>query len=135
MSFHTVVSTIVKSDIKKAWPVLWSKAYNTKEFIPALEKLEIHEKTDDYVLRTMVLGGTVIKERIIGDEYSHTIYFHNIEGSDVKGLIYNKLYINGSGDLVLEFGSNASSKGELMPNATMFQGTVNKTKEIIEKLA
>ena len=101
MNFHTVISTVVKADLSEAWPVLWKKAYDTKLFIPNLEKLEIHEKTDDLVLRTMILGETVVKERIIGDEYSHTVYFHNISGSHMQGLIYNRLYINEKNELIL----------------------------------
>ena len=64
----------------------------------------------------MVMGGTTIRERIIGDEYTHTIYFHNIATSDVNGLIYNRLYHDSKGQLILEFGSNAETKaGMLMP--------------------
>ena len=42
MNFHTVVSVPVKSTMEKAWPKLWTKAYDTLAFIPTLEKLEIH---------------------------------------------------------------------------------------------
>ena len=67
MSFHTVISTFVKSSMEKAWPDLWRKAYDTKDYIPTLGELEIHDKTEDMVMRTMKIGEAVIKERIIKD--------------------------------------------------------------------
>lgn len=47
MKFHTVTSTVVDSTIEKAWPELWRKAYETKDFIPGLTDLIIHEKNED----------------------------------------------------------------------------------------
>lgn len=51
MKFHTVISTVVKADLKAAWPQLWRKAYETKDFVPGLQSLKIHSKTEDEIHR------------------------------------------------------------------------------------
>lgn len=67
--------------------------------------MEIHEKTDDLVVRTMVMGPLTIKEKITRDKEKGIIYFQNIEGSAFKGLIYNRIFESEEKELILEFGS------------------------------
>ncbi len=49
----------------------------------------------------MTLGQLTIKERIVKDDVSHTVYFHNITPSDFKGLIYNSIYEDENKQLIL----------------------------------
>ena len=67
MKLHTVLSTPVKSTMEKAWPHLWRKIYETRDFIPVVGELQIHEKTENMILRTMTIGEETIKDRIMKD--------------------------------------------------------------------
>lgn len=58
----------------------------------------------------MSVGEMVIKERIIKDDSTFTVYFHNISTSHLKGLIYNRIYENEKKQLILEFGSDATNQ-------------------------
>ncbi len=80
-------------------------------------------------MRTMMVGDIAIRERIVQDESTHTIYFHNIKESDMKGLIYNRLYYNDRKELILQFGSDAYGKnGQLAPPAELFLKALDKTR-------
>ena len=68
MNPHTVKRVILNCTFEQAWPELWRKAYDTKDFIPNLSELIIHEKTDDFVIRTMTMGPLTIKEKITHDK-------------------------------------------------------------------
>jgi hypothetical protein len=42
----------------------------------------------------MLFDQVTIKQRIIKENANHIIYFHNLNSSDFKGLIYKRVYEN-----------------------------------------
>ena len=121
--------------IEKGWLQLWRKAYETKDFIPQLNELIIHEKSDDHVLRTMSLGPMVIKEDITCDRAEGIVYFKNIEGSHLKGLIINQIKQTEDGCILVFKSSARTENGDPAPPSAMFQQACNTTRELIEKFS
>ncbi len=75
---HTEVTLITHASLEHTLNELWRKGYETKDFLKAVENVIIHERTDDYILRTMNLGPKLVKEKITRDIPKGMVVFTNI---------------------------------------------------------
>jgi hypothetical protein len=91
------------------WEGLVMKAENALPFVPKMEKCEVVERKDNYILRDIRFGGDDLREEVTLTPKSK-VEFRRVEGR-VLGLITNEILENSAGELELEFSFSLEIEG------------------------
>jgi hypothetical protein len=91
------------------WEGLVMKAENALPFVPKMEKCDVVERRDNYILRDIRFGGDDLREEVTLTPKSK-VKFRRVAGR-VLGLITNEILENAEGQLELEFSFNLEIEG------------------------
>ena len=124
------------------WDGLVMKAENALPFVPKMEKCDVVEKRENFVLRDIRFGGDDLREAVTLTPKDR-VEFRRVQGR-VLGLITNEILENANGDLALKFsfaldieGVEAGSREERDYEANMrdaYMGAVGATLGAIRKM-
>ncbi len=83
------------------WEGLLMKANNALPFVPQMEKCDVVEERENFILRDIHIFGDDLREEVTLTPKSQ-VQFKRVEGR-VLGVIKNDLYENADGELELKF--------------------------------
>jgi Domain of unknown function (DUF1857) len=83
------------------WDGLVMKAENALPFVPKMEKCDVVEQRENYILRDIRFGGDDLREEVTLTPKTK-VEFRRVEGR-VLGLIKNEILENANGELELKF--------------------------------
>jgi Domain of unknown function (DUF1857) len=83
------------------WEGLVMKAENALPFVPKMEKCDVVERRENFVLRDIRFGGDDLREAVTLTPKTK-VQFHRVQGR-VLGDITNEILENSSGELELKF--------------------------------
>lgn len=84
----------------EVWRGLEMKAENALPFVPGMQRCEVLEKGDGWLLREIQFGGQVIQERVTF-EHEKRVHFERVAGA--PGWVDNVIDERPDGSLVLRF--------------------------------
>ena len=91
------------------WEGLVMKAENALPFVPKMEKCEVVEQRENFILRDIRFGGDDLREAVTLTPKTK-VEFRRVEGR-VLGVITNEILENAGGDLQLKFSFNLEIEG------------------------
>ena len=132
-------SVLTRADV---WEGLVMKANNALPYVPAMQKCEVIEKGDGWLIRDILLNGNPLREKVVLEPQKRVI-FERIGGNEL-GRIENLLDQDASGNLTLTFtfgltkegvpdGSEAETK-HFSPMEGMYLGAVASTLAAVRRM-
>jgi hypothetical protein len=125
------------------WDGLVMKAENALPFVPKMEKCEVVERRENFILRDIRFGGDDLREAVTLTPKT-SVVFRRVQGR-VLGEITNEILENPAGELQLKFsfaleieGTEPGSREERDYEANMrdaYLGAVTATLAAIRKMA
>jgi hypothetical protein len=91
------------------WEGLVMKAENALPFVPKMEKCDVVERKDNYILRDIRFGGDDLREEVTLTPKTR-VEFRRVAGR-VLGLITNEILDNSDGELELRFSFHLEIEG------------------------
>jgi len=91
------------------WSGLLMKANNALPYVPMMQKCEVVERGDDWLLRDILLNGVPLREKVTFEPEQRVI-FERVQGSEL-GRIENVIGEDASGNLTLTFAFGLKKDG------------------------
>lgn len=123
------------------WQGLLKKAANALPFVPAMEKCDLVERGDSWLIRDIYLFGEELTERVTF-EPERLVTFERIKGR-VPGVIINEI-LGDEDDLRLKFGFSLTAEGieegsqeeadYFAPTIPAYNGAVASTLDAMRRL-
>jgi hypothetical protein len=134
------VPVLTRDDV---WDGLVMKAENALPFVPKMEKCDVVEQRENFILRDIRFAGDDLREAVTLTPKT-SVEFRRVQGR-VLGVITNEILENSSGELELKFsfaleieGTDPGSREERDYEASMrdaYMGAVVATLGAIRKMA